>query len=84
MRSGGPAEGSSRGRLREQRRTVRPQALTKQFQMSTHCQPVSPGARYGTFGTPIGIIVTASREPPPAPALRRGGAGGEDEAARRR
>ncbi len=33
--------------------------------MSTHCQPPSRGVRYGTRGTPMGIIrVTCLRGPP--------------------
>ena len=30
--------------------------LTRQFQMSTHCQPPEVGVRYGTRGTPMGIM----------------------------
>ncbi len=37
--------------------------LTKQFQMSIHCQPPACADRYGTFGTPIGIFVTLRRGP---------------------
>lgn len=33
--------------------------------MSTHCQPPSLGVRYGTRGTPMGIMrVTCRRGPP--------------------
>lgn len=39
---------------------------TRQFQMSTHCQVPSRCDRYGTRGTPMGIIrVTCRRGPPP-------------------
>jgi len=46
--------------------------------MSTHCQPPSLGVRYGTRGTPIGIIRVTCRLGPPlvlqlatAPCVRR-------------
>lgn len=40
-------------------------ARTRQFRMSTHCQTFSRGVRYGTRGTPIGIMrVTCLRAPP--------------------
>ncbi len=38
-----------------------PHSRTKQFQMSTHCQPPSRGVRYGTRGTPIGIMRVTCR-----------------------
>ena len=39
-------------------------ALTKQFQMSTHCQPPAARDLKGTLGTPIGIIRVACRRGP--------------------
>ena len=45
-------------------------ALTRQFQMSTHCQLPSLGVRYGTRGTPIGIIRVTCRRGPPLPLLQ--------------
>ena len=45
-------------------------SLTRQFQMSTHCQPPSLGVRYGTRGTPIGIIRVTCRRGPLALVLQ--------------
>ena len=39
-------------------------APTKQFHMSTHCQPPAARDLKGTLGTPIGIIRVACRRGP--------------------